>query len=58
MACLCNNPEIDKKSNLNYTDDDKFNVILMNPPYGGSEKKEIQNHFPIIDRTCQPQNLL
>jgi len=31
---------------LNYTDDDKFDVILMNPPYGGSEKKEIQNHFP------------
>ena len=20
-----------------YTDDDKFDVILMNPPYGGSE---------------------
>ena len=31
---------------LNYTDDDKFDVILMNPPYGGSEKKDIQNHFP------------
>lgn len=34
------------KDVLNYTDDDKFDVILMNPPYGGSEKKEIQNHFP------------
>lgn len=34
------------KDILNYTDDDKFDVILMNPPYGGSEKKEIQNHFP------------
>ena len=31
---------------LNYTDDDKFDVILMNPPYGGSEKKDVQNHFP------------
>lgn len=31
---------------LDYTDDDKFDVILMNPPYGGSEKTEIKNHFP------------
>lgn len=34
------------KDILNYTDRDKFDVILMNPPYGGSEKKEVQNHFP------------
>ena len=34
------------KDLLNYTDDDKFDVILMNPPYGGSEKNEIKNHFP------------
>lgn len=31
---------------LDYTDDDKFDVILMNPPYGGSEKTEVKNHFP------------
>lgn len=31
---------------LDYTDDDKFDVILMNPPYGGSEKAEVKNHFP------------
>lgn len=31
---------------LNYTDDDKFNVVLMNPPYGGSEKNDIKQHFP------------
>lgn len=31
---------------LDYTDKDKFDVILMNPPYGGSEKKDIQNNFP------------
>ena len=31
---------------LNYTDDDRFDVILMNPPYGGSEKNDIKNHFP------------
>ena len=31
---------------LNYTEDDRYNVILMNPPYGGSEKQDIKNHFP------------
>lgn len=31
---------------LNYTDEDKFDVILMNPPYGGSEKNDIKQHFP------------
>lgn len=34
------------KDVLDYTDDDKFDVILMNPPYGGSEKAEVKNHFP------------
>lgn len=32
---------------LDYTDDDKFDVILMNPPYGGSEKADIKSHFPL-----------
>lgn len=27
------------KDVLDYTEDDQFNVILMNPPYGGSESK-------------------
>ncbi|MBR5410594.1 MAG: SAM-dependent DNA methyltransferase [Clostridia bacterium] len=31
---------------LDYTVDDQFDVILMNPPYGGSEKAEVKNHFP------------
>lgn len=34
------------KDVLNYTDDDKFDVILMNPPYGGSEKSDVKQHFP------------
>lgn len=34
------------KNVLNYTDDDRFDVILMNPPYGGSEKKEVKELFP------------
>lgn len=31
---------------LDYTEDDQFEVILMNPPYGGSEKADVKNHFP------------
>lgn len=31
---------------LDYTTDDQVDVILMNPPYGGSEKNEVKNHFP------------
>lgn len=31
---------------LDYTDSDKFDVILMNPPYGGHEDKSIQGFFP------------
>lgn len=34
------------KDVLNYTEDDLFDVILMNPPYGGHEKTEVKNHFP------------
>ena len=34
------------KDVLDYTESDQFDVILMNPPYGGSEKAEVKNHFP------------
>lgn len=34
------------KDVLNYTEEDKFDVVLMNPPYGGSEKSDIKQHFP------------
>ena len=35
-----------RKNILDYTDEDKFDVILMNPPYGGHEDKSIQGFFP------------
>jgi len=35
-----------KNNLLDYTEDDKFDVILMNPPYGGHEDKSIQGFFP------------
>lgn len=31
---------------LDYTERDQFDVILMNPPYGGNEKADVKNHFP------------
>ena len=31
---------------LDYTDSDRFDVVLMNPPYGGNEKSDVKNHFP------------
>lgn len=58
MLCITNMllhgldvPKIDHGNSLlrdvlDYTEDDQFDVILMNPPYGGSEKAEVKNHFP------------
>ncbi len=34
------------KDVLDYTEDDQFDVILMNPPYGGNEKANVKSHFP------------
>ena len=31
---------------LDYTESDQFDVVLMNPPYGGSEKADVKGHFP------------
>lgn len=42
---------------LDYTDDDKFDVILMNPPYGGSEKTEVKNIFPAVHASSETADL-
>ncbi len=42
---------------LNYTDDDKFDVILMNPPYGGNEKSDVKSHFPSDMRSSETADL-
>lgn len=44
-----------KHNLLDYTDDDKFDVILMNPPYGGHEDKSIQGFFLMIWQAPKPQ---
>lgn len=45
------------KDVLNYTDDDKFDVILMNPPYGGNEKSDVKSHFPSDMRSSETADL-
>ena len=40
-----------------YTEKDKFDVILMNPPYGGNEQKYIQDNFPADLRTSETADL-
>ncbi len=46
-----NNPNINHgnslaKNLLDYTEDDKFDKIIMNPPYGGKENAAIKGYFP------------
>ena len=42
---------------LDITDDEKFDVIMMNPPYGGSEKEGIVNGFPKDIRSSETADL-
>ena len=42
---------------LDYTEEDKVDVILMNPPYGGSEKNEVKNHFPADPSSSETADL-
>ncbi len=45
------------KDVLNYTDADRFDVILMNPPYGGNEKEDVKSHFPKDLRSSETADL-
>lgn len=40
-----------------YTDEDKYDVVIMNPPYGGSEKKTVLNNFPKDLRSSETADL-
>lgn len=35
-----------QKNLLDYDDDDRFDVVLMNPPYGGTETAAVRSYFP------------
>jgi len=45
------------KKLLDYTEKDAFDVILMNPPYGGSEKEDIKLNFPADLRSSETADL-
>ena len=42
---------------LDYTEDEKFDVVLMNPPYGGSEKADVKGHFPVDLQSSETADL-
>lgn len=46
-----------EKNVRDYKEEDKFDVILMNPPYGGSEKEAVKNNFPADLRSSETADL-
>ena len=55
-------PRIDHDNSLGksvreYKESDRFDVIIMNPPYGGVEEASIQNNFPVELRTSETADL-
>lgn len=57
-----NQPKVEHKNSLeknvrDYEEDDKFDIIVMNPPYGGTEKKSIQNNFPSELKSAETADL-
>ena len=69
MLCATNmllhdieNPNIIHDNSFNkkvkeYSNDEKYDIVLMNPPYGGSEKKTVQNNFPRDLRSSETADL-
>ncbi|HFI0621112.1 TPA: N-6 DNA methylase [Streptococcus suis] len=46
-----------KKNVRDYTEDEKFDIIMMNPPFGGSELETIKNNFPAELRSSETADL-
>ena len=42
---------------IDYTDKDKVNVVVTNPPFGGAEEEGIENNFPSEFRTRETADL-
>lgn len=55
MNCILHElitPNVQRRNSLNdnvmkFGSDDKFDYILTNPPFGGTENKQIQQNFPV-----------
>ena len=55
-------PNVDHMNSLGrnvreFSEDEKYDVILMNPPYVGAEKKNIQANFPVDLRDSETVDL-
>lgn len=46
-----------EKNVRDYTEDEKFDIIMMNPPFGGSELETIKNNFPAELRSSETADL-
>lgn len=46
-----------EKNVRDYTEADRFDVILMNPPYGGVEKEGVKQNFPADLRSSETADL-
>lgn len=46
-----------EKNVREYTDEEKFDLIMMNPPFGGSELETIKNNFPTELRSSETADL-
>lgn len=46
-----------EKNVRDYEEEDRFDIILMNPPYGGTEKKSVQQNFPTELRDSETADL-
>lgn len=46
-----------EKNVRDYTEDDKFDIIIMNPPYGGNEKESVKQNFPADLRSGETADL-
>lgn len=42
---------------IDYTDKDKVNIVVTNPPFGGAEEEGIENNFPAEFRTRETADL-
>ncbi len=45
------------KSWQNWTEKDRVNIIIANPPFGGMEEDGVENNFPLQFRTRETANL-
>lgn len=46
-----------EKNVRDYKESDRFDVILMNPPYGGTEKEGVKQNFPAALRSSETADL-